>query len=174
MKTHNIKLSNKIYRAVWSIFYFIFFRFTPTPLFGLRRFYLTLFGAKLGKNTNIYPSVKIWAPWNLTMKDGSCLASNVDCYNVGEVFIGKNSTVSQYSYICTASHDYNSQKHELIVGKVVIEDNVWIAADVFIGCDLIVAEGSVILARSVNTSNTIPWSVYFGNPAEKISNRQKV
>lgn len=36
----------------------------------------------------------------------NCLGHHVDCYCVNQITIGAHSTVSQYSFLCTASHDY--------------------------------------------------------------------
>ena len=44
-------------------------------------------------------------PWNLEMQEHSCLAPEVDCYNVDKVVVGAYSTVSQKTYLCSASHD---------------------------------------------------------------------
>jgi acetyltransferase-like isoleucine patch superfamily enzyme len=53
-----------------------------------------------------YPSARIWAPWNLEMGDHACLSEDVDCYCVDKIAIGANTTVSQYSFLCSRSHDY--------------------------------------------------------------------
>ena len=45
-----------------------------------------------------YPSVRIWAPWNLTMGEGSCLGDHVDCYAVDRVTLEPYATVSQYTF----------------------------------------------------------------------------
>ena len=55
-------LKNKISRALWNISNLLFFRYTPSfikPFNIWRIFLLKLFGAKIGKYTIVYPSVKI-------------------------------------------------------------------------------------------------------------------
>src|SRR6185312_11674139 len=66
-----------------------------------------LFGANVHPTAHPYPKCRIWAPWNLTMAAHSCLANNVDCYNVAPVMLEEYAIVSQYSYLCSASHDFN-------------------------------------------------------------------
>ncbi|MEI6078957.1 MAG: putative colanic acid biosynthesis acetyltransferase, partial [Verrucomicrobiota bacterium] len=42
-------------RVLWGVGK-LFFRFSPRPCFGWRRFVLRCFGATVGKNVNTYPS----------------------------------------------------------------------------------------------------------------------
>lgn len=132
---------------------------------------LRLFGARISSEAHPYPSAKIWAPWNLTMDEGSCLGENVDCYCVAHIHIGKNSTVSQYSYLCTASHDYTRSNMPLIISPISIGDNVWITADVFIGPGVHIGDGSIITARSSVFRDIPSWVVATGNPALPIKQR---
>ena len=67
------------------------------------------FGAKLGEAVDPYPSARIWVPWNLEMGDHSCLSEEVDCCCVNKTRIGTHATVSQYSFLCAASHDYKGR-----------------------------------------------------------------
>ena len=59
-------------RIIWSIFNPLFY-FSPRSFFAWRSFLLRLFGAKIGKKVHIYPSVKIYLPWNLEIGDFSCI-----------------------------------------------------------------------------------------------------
>ena len=118
-----------------------------------------------------YPSVKIWAPWNLEMGDHSCLASGVDCYCVDKITIGAHSTVSQYSYLCSASHDYTNAGMPLVTAPIVIGERAWITADVFVGPGVTIGDGAVITARSSVFSDIKPWVVARGNPAVEIKPR---
>ena len=162
---NNLSFSNKVFRILWRVIWLLFFRPTPRYLHQWRCLLLRLFGAKIGHGVHPYPSANIWAPWNLTMKDNSCLSEHVDCYNVDKISIGKNSTVSQYSFLCTASHDYTKAEMPLITAEIIIEDDVWIMADVFIAPGVKIGEGSIVGARSSVFSNIPAWIICKGNPA---------
>lgn len=140
-------------------------------LHGWRRFLLRLFGAKIGRGTFAYPSVQIWAPWNLEMQDHSCLSHFVDCYCVDKVVLGRYATVSQYSHLCTASHDYNLIDMPLVTAPIVIEDHAWVTADVFVGPGVTIGQGAVVAARSTVTRDVAPWTVVAGVPAKTIRQR---
>jgi putative colanic acid biosynthesis acetyltransferase WcaF len=171
MKYTKISFKNKILRMIWSVVWLFLYRTSPIPCHAWRRFLLRLFGAKIGKFTHPYPSSKIWAPWNLTMNDHSCLSHHVDCYCVDKVTLGTNVTVSQYSFLCTASHDYTQQEMPLVTAPITIQDNAWITADVFIALGVTIGEGSVVGARSVVTKDVAPWTVVAGHPAKFIKVR---
>src|SRR6266478_4031496 len=94
---------SKIDRALWQMVWALLFRPSPIPLFWWRSFLLRMFGAEIGPGAHPYPSARVWAPWNLTMKAGSCLAAGVDCYNVDLVVLRQNAVVSQRAFLCTAS-----------------------------------------------------------------------
>ena len=59
-----------------------------------------------------------------------------------------------------------------IFASIVIEDQVWIAADAFIGPGVRVAEGAVVGARSSVFKDVESWTVVGGNPARFIKKRE--
>ena len=169
---NKLSRGNKLARLVWNIAYWLLFRpFPSSLLMPWRRLILRLFGARIGKGTQVYCTAKIWAPWNLEMGDYSCLASGVDCYNVDKIQIGAHSTVSQKSYLCTASHNISNPKNPLISASITIADQAWIAADAFVGMGVTIGQGAVVGARAAVFKDVAPWSVVGGNPAKFIKER---
>ncbi len=169
---HNVhSVGNRIARGIWMIVWTLLFRPTPKVFHGWRKLLLRLFGAKIGRGVNVYPSVKVWAPWNLRMADYSCMASDVDCYNVAPITIGEHTTVSQYSFLCAASHDFEQSDMPLVTAPIVIADQVWICADVFVGPSVTVGQGAVVGARSTVMKDVKPWTVVAGNPARVVKQR---
>ncbi len=105
------------------------------------------------------------------MGDHSCLSEQVDCYCVDKIQIGAHVTVSQYSFLCTASHDYTNPEMLLVTAPILIGDRAWVTADVFVAPGVTIGEGAVILARSSVFQNVEPWVVMAGNPAEFVKPR---
>ena len=132
------------------------------------RFLLRLFGAKIAPHAHPHPSAKIWAPWNLEMGEYSCLSHEVDCYCVDRIKIGPHATVSQYSYLCTATHDIEHPHMPLVTAPIEIGAGAWVTADVFVGPGVTIGEGAVIGARSSVFRDVPPWTVAAGNPAREI------
>lgn len=159
---------NRFGRVLWTLAWLVLYRPTPRPFHAWRRGILRLFGAHIEQGAHPYPSAKIWAPWNLTMKEGSCLGDHVDCYSVDHVTLEPYATVSQYSFLCTASHDYRVRNRPVITGPIRIGRRAWVAADAFIGPGVTIGEGAVVGARASVFRNVESWTVVGGNPARMI------
>ncbi len=163
-------LANKLARLVWQIVFLLLFRFTPTPFHGWRRQVLRLFGAKIGSRAVIYPSARIWAPWNLEVADDATVGWECELYNVAPIRIGREAIVSQFAYICTATHDLRSE-FQLMAAPIDIGQNAWLAAGAFVGPGVMVGEGAVVGARCVLTRSIEAWAIVAGNPARVVGTR---
>jgi putative colanic acid biosynthesis acetyltransferase WcaF len=168
----SLSFRNKFFRVLWQLTWFFLCKYSPRTFHFFRVNVLRLFGAKIGNNVHVYSSSRIWAPWNLEMGNSSCLADNVDCYCVDKIKIGANTTISQYTFLCTASHDYRYSSMPLITLPIIIGDNVWIAADVFVAPGVKISNGAVITARSNLISDVSPFSIFSGNPATFVKKRE--
>ena len=173
--SQHVKLTykNKIGRLIWNLIWLTLYRSSPIPFHFWRRFLLRMFGAKVGTGAHPYPSSRVWAPWNLVMGDHSCLSHKVDCYCVDKIILGPRVTVSQYSYLCTASHDYNLKEMPLVTSPIQINADAWITADVFVGPGVTIGEGAVVGARSTIWRDVEPWTVVAGNPPKIVGQRNK-
>ena len=177
MKNLIITTSDRSLRLTWTIVYYLFFRLTPVCFHPFRRLILNVFGANLSVGVKVYPTVSIWAPWNLSMGEFSTLGPYVDCYSVDKIDIGPRVTVSQRSFLCTASHDYNypetfsRAEMPLIGAPIKIGEAVWIAAESFIGPGVNIEENGVVLARSVVVKDVARGLVVAGNPSKVVKAR---
>lgn len=166
-------LRNRIARQIWMLAWIVLFRPTPRFLKGWRRGVLRAFGAKIGHGAVIQASARFWAPWNLTMEPYSCIGDWVDCYAVAPIRIGAYATVSQYSYLCAASHDIDSSDMALTTAPIEIGRHAWVAASAFVGPGVSIGEGAVVGARSSVFRAVPPWSVVAGNPARLLRTRSR-
>lgn len=168
-----ISFGNKVARLIWGVTWAIFGR--PTPRVGLgfkwRRLLCRAFGAKLARGVRIYPRATIWAPWNLTMGEASCLADGVDCYSVDRVTLGANVVVSQGAYLCTASHDITKPSFDLITRPIAIGDRAWVAAKATVLPGVRIGEGAVVGATATVVKDVAAWTVVGGNPAKFLKKR---
>lgn len=167
----SFSLSNRISRVLWMGVSGIFFRFSPRPMHGFRAFLLRLFGAKVGRGVHVYPKVKIWAPWNLILKDECGVADGVILYSQGQIKIGYRVVISQDVHLIGGTHDYTEPGFPLITKSIVVNDHAWIAAEVFINPGIVIGEGCVIGARSVVTKDLPAWMVCAGHPCKPIKER---
>ncbi|MFC5050668.1 putative colanic acid biosynthesis acetyltransferase [Rubritalea spongiae] len=168
----NLSKWNRLARCLWMLTYVVLFRYSPRVGFQWwRRWLLQRFGAKLAKGANVYPSVKVWAPWNLEMGAFACLAEGVDCYNVAPIYLGKYATVSQRSFLCSASHEVSLLEKPLIHAPIRIEEHAWVCAEAFVGPGVTMGEGAVLAARGVAVRDLEAWGIYGGNPAKYLKQR---
>lgn len=167
-----IPLRQKIARGIWQAVWALFFVTTPDPFFGRWRiFLLRSFGARIGRGCKVQSTCRIWAPWNLYMGDYACLASGVDCYNVATITLGEYSTVSQRSFICTASHDITTLVRPLTYAPIEIGRHAWVCAEAYVGPGVTIGEGAVLAARGAAIADLESWTVYGGLPARRIADR---
>ena len=163
--------SEMAWRVLWS-FGRILFRLSPRPCFGWRRFVLRCFGARIGRHVHIYPSTRIYLPWNLTVGDWSAIGEDALIYSLGPVTIGCQATVSHRAHLCAGTHDYRQPDLPLLKPPIVVGDQAWICADAFVGPGVTVGEGAVVGACAVTMKDVPPWTVVAGNPARVIRKRE--
>jgi putative colanic acid biosynthesis acetyltransferase WcaF len=92
---------------------------------------------------------------------------------MAKITIGPYSIVSQGVHLCAGTHDINDPSFQLRTKPIEIGARAWIGAEAFVGPGVIVGEGAVLGARAVAFTNLSPWSVYVGNPAQKIRERPR-
>ena len=90
-----------------------------------------------------------------------------------KVFIGKNCKIGPFFCAWTQSshvdHDYNIEEGILEkIGSIVIEDAVWIGANVIVSPGVTIGENSIIGANSVVTKDVPPFAIVGGVPAKII------
>lgn len=158
-------------RVLWGLVWALLFRPSPRILRGWRRFLLRLFGARVGREAYLCPSVRIWAPWNLEIGNFSWIGDHVDCYCVAPIRLGSHVVVSQYSYLCTASHNHSDPHFALVTSPISIGSSAWVAADVFVGPGVTVGAGAVLGARSTVLRDVEAWTIVAGNPARFLKKR---
>lgn len=164
-------LGEKIRRALWMLFGQPLMRITFHDWYRLRVRLLNLFGAHVDPTARVRPTVKVEQPWNLTIGPNTMVGDNVILYCLGEVRIGANCSISQFAHLCAGTHDYTRADMRLVKLPIVVEDEVWIAADAFIGPGVTIGGGAVIGARSSVYKSLPGWKVYAGNPVRALKDR---
>ncbi|WP_353777088.1 WcaF family extracellular polysaccharide biosynthesis acetyltransferase [Winogradskyella sp. 3972H.M.0a.05] len=162
---------SKVVVQLWRIVYVVFFRTSPQFMYSWRRFLLNSFGAKIGKGVIIRPSAQVTYPWKITIGDYSWIGDDVVLYSLGEIEIGANTVISQKCYICTGSHEYNSEDFSIFSKKITIGNKCWLATDVYVAPNISIEDNTVVGARSSVFKNLPKGKVCVGNPAKPIKDR---
>ena len=165
---------HKLLRFVWGIAWGVLFYPTPRFFSPWRCWLLRRFGARIGKNASIASSAKIWYPPNLILKDAVVIGPDVDLYCVAPIVIGERSIISQYSYLCSASHDYEKDNMPLISKPISIGSSSWICSKAFVGPGVSIGNSCVVGACAVVMKDVDSHFVVAGNPAKTIKQNKIV
>jgi putative colanic acid biosynthesis acetyltransferase WcaF len=150
----------------------VFFKTSFIPSSGFKVFLLRLFGARIGKKVTIKPCVNIKYPWFLQIGDHTWVGENVWIDSLVMITIGANVCLSQGVILLTGSHNYKTASFNLITKSVVLEDGVWIGAGAMVNLGITAGSHAMLTAGSIATKNMEPYSIYQGNPAVKIRDRE--
>lgn len=160
------------YVQLWWLVQATVFAWSPQVLYGWRRWLLRCFGAKIGKDVVIRPSVRVTYPWKLSVGDYSWIGDDVVLYTLGNIDIGTNTVVSQRSYICTGSHDHRRPAFDIYAKAIRIGDEAWLATDVFVAPGVEIGAGTVVGARSSVFESLPPGMIALGTPARVVGPRE--
>jgi putative colanic acid biosynthesis acetyltransferase WcaF len=89
-------------------------------MFAWRAWLLRRFGARVGRQVRIEPTVRIAQPWTLEIGDQSAIGDAVRIYNLGRVRIGARVTISQHAHLCAGTHDDASSDMRLVKAPISV------------------------------------------------------
>ncbi len=162
---------SKITVQLWWLIQALLVKPSPQVCYGWRRFLLRCFGAEIGKKVLIRSNVSIVYPWKVSIGDFSWIGDDVVLYSLGKICIGTNTVISQRSYICTGSHDYNDKGFPIYSKPIKIEDECWLATDVYVAPGISIGSGTVVGARSSVFKDLPANKICYGSPAKVIKDR---
>ena len=92
---------------------------------------------------------------------------------IGPVTIGNDTILAQNIVMSGLNHGYEDitlppHDQKVTKSKIIIEDEVWIGANVVVVAGVTIGKHSVVAAGSIVTKSIPPYSVVVGNPAKII------
>ncbi len=136
-------------------------------------------GIKIGAGTSIMSGSYLYANCSGRLDIGANCSFN---HNVfigaagGEIVIGNDVLIGPNVVLRAADHEFSAvdmpirlQGHRS--GRIVIGDNVWLAANVVVTSGVTIGSGCVVGAGSIVTRDLPPMTVCVGNPARPIHSR---
>jgi putative colanic acid biosynthesis acetyltransferase WcaF len=155
---------------LWWLVQATLFGLSPQFMYAWRNWLLRTFGAAVGVGVHIRPTARITYPWKVSIGDWSWIGDGAVIYSLEHIVIGRNVSISQRCYLCAGSHDYTKADFSYVLDaektRIVVEDEVWLANDVFVGPGTTIGRGTVVGARS-NVFRSLPaMMVCYGTPAE--------
>lgn len=163
--------SHRLLRFLWELCWLVFCSWTPKPLNPWRLLWLRLFGAKIHGKPFVHQRARIAIPWNLTLQDRACLGDRANAYSLGKIEIGTGATVAQEVYLSTGTHDFTRSAIPLVTARIIIGDDAFLSARVFVMPGVTIGAGSIIGACSVVTKDVPPNVMAAGNPCRVLRPR---
>ena len=161
---------------LWHWYQFIF-GLIPGKIGVVIRFILYFpFFKKIGYKTQIREMTFFWDPHKISLGNNVSVNRMTEINGEGSIEIGDNTRIGPYVFITSTNHIFNNKSLEITKqghkkGKVIIEEDCWIGANVTILSDVRIGKGSIIGAGSIVTKDVLPYCVYAGNPAKIIKKR---
>ena len=126
---------------------------------------LKLFGAKVGVKVVLKPGINIKYPWKLSIGDHVWIGEDVWIDNLDDVIINDHVCISQGALLLSGNHNYKKSSFDLMVGKIILENGVWIGARSVVCPGVKCASHAVLTVNSVANKDLKSFSIYTGNPA---------
>ena len=143
------------------------------PFWSIRRAYLKLVRAKIGKGSFVMKNVYIQSPNRLTIGDGSHINRGVVLDARGDIVIGSSVSVSHNVNIMTGGHDHMSTGFTGIFKPIIINDYAWIGVGATILQGVTIGKGAVVCAGAVVNKDVADYEIVGGVPAKKLGERIK-
>ena len=160
-----------VFRSLWLIVEALVMLNPVVTPYGLKRWVLRRFGARVGRGVVIKPNVHVKYPWHLEVGDNAWIGERAWIDNFVSVRIGSNAVVSQGAYLCTGNHDWSDPGMGLMVKPITVETGAWVGAFSRVAPGVTVGANAIVTLGSVLLRDAKPNGVYRGNPAELVGER---
>lgn len=164
--------ASKVKMLLWYFTNLIFFTSRWFPLSGFKVFLLRLFGSGIGTGVVIKPAVNIKYPWRLSIGNYVWIGEEVWIDNLEDVVIADHVCISQGAMLLCGNHNYKKSTFDLITGKIILEEGVWIGAQTVVCPGVVCKSHAILTVGSVATSQLDACTIYQGNPAKAIRKRE--
>lgn len=133
---------------------------------------------KCGTNVTIEKGAKFGTGFGVELGDNSGIG--VDCHIPSDISIGNNVMMGPCCRIIAVNHCFErtdipmNKQGSSEFKRTIIEDDVWIGANVLIMPGKTIKKGSIIAGGCVLTKNFPEYSIIGGNPSKLIKSRLNI
>ena len=131
---------------------------------------------RCGADPFLLPGVSMLSPQLIELGDEVHMNRGVVITAQAEVSIGNRVLMGPYVHVNSGNHRFDDRDVPILKqGKdcmpIVIEDDVWVAANVVITAGSRIGRGSIVMAGAVVSGDVEPYSIVGGVPARLIRRR---
>lgn len=130
-------------------------------------------GMTIGADTNIMMHAFVLEAPGITIGPNCIIGPFTTLDGRGTLTVGRNVNIAGEVLTIGGHHMVDSPTAEGITGKVVIEDNAWIAMRATILPGVTVGEGAYVAAAALVNRDVEPYTLVGGVPARKIRDRSR-
>ena len=130
-------------------------------------------GMKVDPTSNIMMYAFVLDARNITVGPNCIIGPFTTLDGRGTLTIGRNVNIAGEVLTIGGHHLVDSPTAEGLLGKVVIEDNAWIAMRTTILPGVTIGEGAYVAAAALVNRNVEPYTLVGGVPAKKIRDRSR-
>lgn len=139
----------------------------------VRYLYVNKYSKQCGDNVFIGCNVILKNVDKLVLGSNVSIHANTYIDSAGEVHIGDNVSIANQTTIISFDHTWSNKQipikyNEIKLGKVFIDDDVWIGAGCRILSDVLINSRSIVAAGAVVNKDVYSNTIVGGIPAKKI------
>lgn len=142
------------------------------PFHSVRRMIYTAVGVRMGKGSVIHMWCNFFKPGNIDIGEDTIIGDHAFLDGRAKLTIGSHVDIASSVLIYNSQHDTDSDDFRAKVGRVTIEDYVFVGPRVIILPDVTIGEGAIVAAGAVVTDNVPPFMMAGGIPARIIGKRK--
>lgn len=144
----------------------------------IRSFFLRRFLQEIGRNTIFYSGFYIANPECVSVGSNCTFARGIFITGAGGVRIGDWVGFGPDVKVWSVNHRFDDpdrpwQLQGWDKKPVVIEDDVWLAANVFVMPGVTIGKGAIVSASTVVARNVPPYAIVAGNPGRVVGWRKR-
>lgn len=143
---------------------------------SLRALFWSFFLKKIGKNVSIMSNVTFMSPQKIEIGNHVLINTGSKIGGQNGVKIGNFVLIGYNVNLVSENHAFTNptlpiKKQGYFGGPIILEDDIWIGANVVILPSVNIGRGAIIGANAVVTKNVKPFSIVGGVPAKHIKYR---
>jgi len=146
------------------------------PLERLKEFFVRRIFLKCGKNVNVSKGARFGIGTKIQIGNNSSIGMN--CKVPDDMIIGNDVMMGPNVIIFSSNHNFDRTDIPMIsqgmrkYPPVVIEDDVWIGANVIVLPGIRIKKGTIVGAGTVLTKEFPEYSIVGGNPGKLLKSRK--
>lgn len=137
----------------------------------VRQLLSELWGVKVPETLGLFPPFYTDCGKNTVVGERTFINAGCKFQDQGGIRIGNDCLIGHNATLCTINHAQDPMhRADMTFAPIVIEDKVWIGANVTILQGVTIGEGAIVAAGAVVNKDVAPRTVVGGIPAKFIKN----